>query len=290
MTTPYGPNGGDAGGGVATSLLTGNASQQGTPSAATPAGLGGGNLYGQAVANANLTGAITGQTTNTILNALAGMQVPVTSYQGSSLTTQLFNAQQYAEQYYGWSDQQKNDFRNQMGLINSQYFTATNDTLANLWFDYVRQAADQTGAGHPVSPSDLMAADVAATNGGKGKAGRTETKTIDQVNLTNKADAQAIFYQAAQSLLGRAPTDQENAQFQGYLNAQERANPIQQVQQLTYNDSGFLIDKNVLKSSGGITSQGASMLAMQQARQNPEYGAYQAATTYMNALKQAIGG
>lgn len=245
---------------------------------------GGGNLYAAAQAAATTTPQ--GQVVNnSALNALAGMSVIVPAEQG----TQTMDAQQYAMQFYNWGNNDLNWFRNQMGLINSNYYTATNDQLATAWFDYVRQSAERNAAGNPVTPEDLLQADITATGGGKGKADRTITKTINQVNLTNTADAQAIFFQAAQNLLGRAPTDAENAQFKGYLNQQEQLNPIHQVQQLTYNQAGLVVDKNVLKSSGGITSQGAAMLAEQQARQNPEYGAYQAATTYMNALRQALG-
>lgn len=252
-----------------------------------PASIGGGNFNQAAAAQA---AAQYQGPSNSALAALQGLQVPTSfAYQGSQLEPNMSDAQQVALQFYGWNDQQKSDFRNQLGLINTNYYTAPNDTLANAWFDYVRQAAEQTAAGHPVDAMDLLAADVNATNGGKGKAGKTITKTVDQVNLTNRADAQAIYFQAAQQLLGRAPTDSEVAQFQGYLNAQERANPIQQVKQITYAPEGYVTDTNVLKSSGGISSQAAQTMAMEQARQNPEYGAYQAATTYFNALKQAIG-
>lgn len=222
--------------------------------------------------------------TNSTLNSLAGMSVTVPGEQG----TQSLDAQQYAMQFYNWNKNDLSWFRNQMGLINSQYYTAPNDTLASAWFDYVRQAAERNMAGNPTTPIDLLQSDITAVNGGKGKAGKDITRVVSQAVQTSKVDAQAIFYSAAQQLLGRAPTDSEVAQFQGQLNAQEKANPIVHTYDIQYSDQGYpmMTEK---ATTGGVSDAAKQTLAMQQARQNPEYGAYQAATTYMNALKQAIG-
>jgi hypothetical protein len=260
------------------------------PQAAAPAPIGGsgGTLLGAAQVQSQ---AVTGVApANTVLDALAGSQVQVTAYQGGGLTTQLVDAQAYAKQFYTWSTQQQNDLRAQLGLVNSSYLTATSDQIASAWFDYIRQAAQSTANGKPVSPSDLISSDIASNNGGKGKGNDILTRNISTTSLTSAPDANAIFTAAAQSLIGRAPNANEMAAFKANLNSSETANPVNQTIQYEYNPQGFLVDKNVLKSSGGETDAAKQNLAMQQLRGTSEYANYQASTTYMGALQQLLQG
>jgi hypothetical protein len=214
-------------------------------------------------------------------------------------TLQPGGAQHLVNQFYNFTTAQKNQLRTQLSLINSNYLTAPDtdatggQSLLAAWTGLVGTAQQYNANGTMVSPWDVLAKDVSAVNAGGGNGtdkSKVVNRTVSQVNLTNRVDAQAIFYQSAQQLLGRAPTDSEVASFQGFLNDKEKANPVVSNIRTTYDSTGQVVGSDTTKSSGGVSADAQSMLAMQQAEKNPEYGAYQAATTYMNALKAAIGG
>jgi len=251
-------------------------------------------------------GAYFGQGQTTSLNAMFGQKtgsmstygpydasavVPYMGVFGSGINGQpvYVNVTDAANQYYKWSPQEQNQFRAKMSLVSSSYLGAADADLANAWAGLVNQSAAYHAAGTNITPWDILSKDVSNLSGSASKA-RTVNRTVNQVNLTNKVDAQAIFFQAAQQLLGRAPNDSEVSNFQSFLNAKEKANPIVSNIQTTYDASGQVIGTDTTKSSGGVSSDAANFAAMQQAEKSPEYGAYQAATTYMNALKSAIGG
>ena len=195
--------------------------------------------------------------------------------------------------YYTWSKDQQDAFRAKMAMVDSSYLTATDAQLAAAWGGtggLVAQAAAYLAAGQKVTPWDILSKDISSNAGGKGKFGTTQTRNISTVQLTSAADANAIFMSAAQSLLGRAPTADELTAFRNNLHGLEQANPTQQTIEEQFNPQGFMIDKNVLKSSGGVNAGAQQNLALQQAKANPEYGAYQAATTYMGALQELLAG
>lgn len=189
-------------------------------------------------------------------------------------------------EFYGWSDKQKSDFRNRLALLDKSALTATDKQLVSAWQDYVQQSADYFAQGKTLTPMDVLAKDIAVkSEGGLGPTTKT-TKTVD-TTLTSRVDSDAIFKSAAQSLLGRAPTAEEFQSFYSNLNAQERANPTTATTTTTTNAEGDVTNSSRV-SEGGIGSGGAQLTAQRQAEQNPEYGAYQAATTYMDALMQTI--
>lgn len=206
-------------------------------------------------------------------------------------------AQAMVQSFYNFTPKELDTLRTNLSLINSNYLTAPatdatgGQSLLSAWSGLVQTAQDYNANGQNYTPWDVLSKDVSATKAGGGIQGaHTTTRTVSQVNLTNRVDAQAIFYQAAQQLLGRAPSDSEVASFQGFLNAKEKANPALSTVKTNYDASGQDIGSDTTKTSGGVDADAQNMIAMQQAEKNPEYGAYQAATTYMNALKQAIGG
>jgi hypothetical protein len=193
---------------------------------------------------------------------------------------------QMALQYYTWDQKKKDQFRAKLGLINKNALQATDDDLAKTWADYVQQSANNFAAGITLTPDEILDKDVAARGAAASLAG-TKTSTTSEVNLTSKVDSDAIFNSAAKSLLGRAPTPDEYAQFQASLNASERANPVNATTTTTTDAQGNVVSQN-RQSTGGVGAGGAQLLAEQKAQQNPEYGAYQAATTYWNAAMQLI--
>lgn len=195
------------------------------------------------------------------------------------------SVQDMTNEFYGWSDSQKSDFRNRLALLNKSYLLASDNDLASAWGDYVQQSANYLAAGQTLTPWDIFSKDLAVHGGTSGPTTKT-TKTTD-TSLTSRVDSDAIFKSAAQSLLGRAPTEAEYKQFYSNLNSQERANPTIATTTTTTDAEGNVTNSN-RTSEGGLGQGGAQLIAQRQAEQNPEYGAYQAATTYMNALMQTI--
>lgn len=216
--------------------------------------------------------------------------VPYSGAIGAPGSQTFINVNQAANMYYTWTPQEQNDFRAKLSLLDTNYTTASDANLANMWASLVNQSAAYHAAGTNITPWDILAKDIASNSGGKGVAGQTIDKTISTTQLTSAPDSNAIFQAAAAALIGRAPTADEMKNFQSNLNAQERANPVVQQKQLTYSPQGYVVDTNVLKSSGGETDAARQQLAMEKLRGTSEYADYQASTTYMGALQELLSG
>lgn len=113
------------------------------------------------------------------------------------------------------------------------------------------------------------------------------TQTQRSVNLTDPKAAAAMLSEVLQERLGRAPTPAERNAFVAALNAAEEANPV--VTKTTYrlNPESDTYDSDT-RTTGGVDPAGFLQTYAEKHNQK-EYGAYQAATTYMNAFMQAIG-
>lgn len=196
------------------------------------------------------------------------------------------SVQDMTNEFYGWDDRQKAEFRNRLGMLNKNFLTATDDQLASAWGDYVQQSANYLSAGQNLTPWDIFSKDLASKSAANAGPQTHTTKTVD-TSLTSRVDSDAVFKSAAQSLLGRAPTDAEYAKFYSTLNSQERANPTVATTTTTTDAEGNVTNSQ-RTSEGGIGAGGAQLLAQKAAEQNPDYGAYQAATTYYNAMMQTI--
>jgi hypothetical protein len=94
--------------------------------------------------------------------------------------------------------------------------------------------------------------------------------------------------QAAQSLLGRDPTKSEVATFRRAVNAYEKANPT--VTTATTNYMGDEVTGQTSTTTGGVKDSARSLMAMEDVKADPEYGAYQAATNGMNWLMEMVDG
>ena len=116
-----------------------------------------------------------------------------------------------------------------------------------------------------------------------GSRSRTDVST----QITDPTTAQAVVTNALSQLLGRAPTAGEIAQFQATLRAKEAASPVTTHTTTSY--KAGIETGSTSTQTGGLTSEGAALLAQQQAMGSKDYGAYQAATTYFNALLNAVG-
>jgi hypothetical protein len=118
---------------------------------------------------------------------------------------------------------------------------------------------------------------------------KTKTQTSKQVDLSSAADVQAITTQVLTQALGRAPTAKELATYKATINGAEQANPTVSTQTQTLNDMGEVVNTST-KTSGGMSAEAKAGLVQQGAKQGPEYGKYQSATTYYNAMMAMITG
>lgn len=221
---------------------------------------------------------------------------PVSDYEhGSYLQNQYVtknvtaSVKDLSNEYYGWSDTQKGQFRAKLGLIDKSALTAPDSTIAQAWGDYVQQSANYLAGGVTVTPFDILSKDIATKSSPAASLAGKKTQTTTDTSLTSRVDADAIFKSAAQSLLGRAPTANESAAFASLLNSQESANPTKATITTTTNDQGDTTDTQ-RTTTGGVSSAAAQLIAQNQANKNPEAGAYQAATTYMGALMNLVKG
>lgn len=118
---------------------------------------------------------------------------------------------------------------------------------------------------------------------------KTKTVSSKTIDLSSAEDVQAITTQVLTQALGRAPTAKEVAQYKATINGYERENPTVSTQTQTLNDMGEIVNTSTV-NTGGTTAAGKAALVEKGAKQGPEYGKYQSATTYYNAMMQMITG
>jgi len=144
----------------------------------TPASLN--NIIGS-----QTTGAAAGKVaTNTLMGANPNPFAPVQPFgpnpspSGWSVSVHhdTANLQDEINSFYSWDSSQLNEFRTQMGLLNSNYLTAPNvdagggNSLLSAWTNLVNTAYQYNQKGVQYTPWDILASNVAATGGLTGKA------------------------------------------------------------------------------------------------------------------------
>jgi hypothetical protein len=208
-------------------------------------------------------------------------------YMGADSRIAFMPADQAAQLYYQWTAKTKSRFLSQLGLAGYDVGQLKDAQLASLWGGYVDVASKYALAGQNFSPWDVLGKDIAQRESEVAKP-RTVTQTQKSYNLSTAEDAHALFQGAAQTLLGRDPTKAEIARFKATLNKYEQANPT-----MTTTTSDYLGQELQNQSSttkGGVSAASQGLMAQEEAKKNPEYGAYQAATSGMNWLMEMIGG
>lgn len=116
-----------------------------------------------------------------------------------------------------------------------------------------------------------------------------KTDTSSRIDLTDPETARAITTSLFQQLVGRDPGEGELGSFAAALARAERAAPVQTTTTREFNSLGEVVNESST-SSGGVTAAGKQQLLMEKLKATPEAGVHQAATTYMNATKNAIWG
>lgn len=207
-------------------------------------------------------------------------------------TDNILSLSSAQQMYFGFDQKTRDKFLSQLQLAGYDASTLNDNKLSQLWAGYVAQAAGYYASGKKVTPWDVISKDMTqreASGAAAAAQPRTVTSTQTQAQLSTRTDASALFEQAASTLIGRAPTKAESSKFFGALNKYEKENPQTTTTTSNYSAAGDLTSQKST-SSGGVSADARAYLAEQQAKADPEYGAFQAATTYMGALMQAIKG
>lgn len=232
---------------------------------------------------------------NSKVNQVAGVSTPSTTVNAKDPVLYMgpdsriaFMSQSAAEgQFYKWDEKTKNKFLSQLSLAGYDTSKMRDEDLSTVWASYVQASAKYyTTGGQAISPWDIMAKERMQREAAAGP--KTTTATSTSYDMSTREDAHAIFLQAAQTLLGRDPTKKEISSFQRALNDYEKANPTTTTTTTTTEGGSVTAQSSTTK--GGVKEGARQLMAMEDIKQDPEYGAYQAATSGMNWLMEMIGG
>ena len=192
------------------------------------------------------------------------------------------------------------DLRNQIleFLQKQGYQVHSFDELEKLWNIAVDRAAEAWDGGVKKTVFDILelGSPTQAGEAGPPKGQRyTQTYTTTDIAELGPETARAILTNALTEYLGRAPTQEEIEDFASRANAIVSANP--QVTETTVTrewdeDLGDYVETGrTTRQIGPSAEEVRNMVqqaAVDEAMESDEYGAFQAATTYFNALLQAI--
>ena len=186
--------------------------------------------------------------------------------------------------FWQWSEDEQRSLGQQ--LHRAGILSDPNDLngIYSVWGKAVSTAANAYTFGKKkLTPWQVISMNLGLANGGKSK---TSTSTATEVLLPNKEDAAAMVKSVFQNALGRDPDDDEKDRYQRMIMAQYRANPSTRT---TTTTTGLNGSSSRVTEHEGLSATGAQSFLQDEAKADPEWGAYQAATTYMQALEQAIG-
>lgn len=233
----------------------------------------------------------------------AEVDTPRRPYKGRDDVRGLSSAQ---AEFYKWDDAQRrkwSDHLVRIGYIDPED-AGDYTTLLKAWQEVIGEAANFTGAGKKIDPwkvAELIAGadnDGGGAGGGKTRAGRergftgtrTATSSDSRVDLTDPQTAKALVNATLSKFLGRNASDEEIGVFASSLNDAERANPITATTTTTdtFDDGVQTASNSSTQTAGGLSATGKQQLMEDRSLSMPEYGAYQAASTYYNILQQAI--
>ena len=233
------------------------------------------------------------------------------AYQGSTFTKNVQSYGQARLDPLNWDEQSLKQFVNKGLLAKIPGFEAGMGMpeIMSAWDDLVKSAIgfNQLKGGKEWTPYDVL--DTYSNNEGKFgtiKRGdwlydvatgekvkyvgpKTKTRTDKAIDLSSPEDVKAIATQALTELLGRAPNAEELAKFRSSINADERESPQVTTTTETLSDMGEVVSTSAVRS-GGVSDAAREMAISEEAKKGPEFGKFQSATTYYNAMMQMISG
>jgi hypothetical protein len=216
--------------------------------------------------------------------------------------------------YFTWNQKKQSDFVAQ-GIMGGLLKLGDGPLEGSkLWKKLVDEAALYGAAGKKVTPFDLMATYVGQSGGGNSwtQQGVWEVNTVTgerrykgpgkylgngqaletntRVDLTDPDTAKSVATKLFQDMMGRDPGAGELGGFASALHSAEENSPVVQNTTTQYDmDSGQALSTST-ESSGGVSAEGKQYIGEQQIKKKKEYGAFQAATTYENALESLVFG
>lgn len=167
--------------------------------------------------------------------------------------------------------------------------------LEKVWGTLVGLAADWHDANPTtdLTPEDMI--DLYGYKNGGLDSSKPSVRTVvsKDRDLSSPLEARNLLEQMMFTHLGRAPTAAEADDFQAALNSAQSKNPLVTTSTTNY-DSAGRVTGNETDRTGGMSAAAAEQFAKNDVvgDRNPdsEYGRYQMATTYTNALMRAMGG
>jgi hypothetical protein len=162
------------------------------------------------------------------------------------------------------------------------------DQVQQAWNQAVQDAAQANVAGKMVTPLQMLSQKIAfAASVRQDKPGTTSTSNSTNYNIPSPQDSEAIVKSVFQQGIGRDPTQNELAKYSTMISGIAQKNPSTSSSTSTTDAQGNSHTSTTTHEKAP-TQAGYQQALMDQVQQNPEYGAYQAATTYYNAALQAI--
>jgi hypothetical protein len=157
------------------------------------------------------------------------------------------------------------------------------ESALSAWNKAVDLATSYQAAGRNVSPWDVL--DLVGHGAGAiNTEPKTTTSTSKSTNLPSKTDIEHAVRSMFQEQVGRDPSASELARYRGIALAEAKRNPSITTTTTTTDSSGNSTSSS--QSSGGVN---LDEVLGQNVSDDPEHGAYQAATYYFNAMTQALG-
>lgn len=162
------------------------------------------------------------------------------------------------------------------------------DDVEGWWLKAVAGAANAWRyGGKKVTPEQWLELWHGAGVNGAGGGASTQTSVDKSVQQIDDLDARAAAEETYSSLMGRAPKGKEADAIREMLNSYAQNHPSI-TRQTVHTDAQGNVSRTT-KTSGGMSSAGAAQLVDDQVKSKPGYAEYQAASTYFNALQQALG-
>ena len=197
-----------------------------------------------------------------------------------------------ANTIFGWSEKRLEAWEQTLlgsGLIEPGQYNY--EDLVQKWQGAVEGASKLYAAGKKVTPQKYIemyvgSRGIGGTGGGAGgeaAGGPSTTTNITPVQHVDDLDARAAANEAYSALLGREARGKEAGAIQAALNAYGKAHPSIN----TRVDDGK--GNGTTTTTGGMSSAAAGQIVEDQAKAAPGYAEYQSASTYFNALQQALG-
>lgn len=203
--------------------------------------------------------------------------------------TQVLNAP------YTWDDEEIKDAMKRMRQagIPVTSFDSGDASLMNVWQNLVTRAGmtySLSQGKKKVTPWDVldMYKSEAQTNGTyTNYQNGTATTTTKSVASVTEGEAWTSLQSTLSQMLGRDPSDQEIRDFAYRMNQLAAQNPSITKTITRYKNGEAVGQTN--KTEGGFSAGDVAEAAYNKAQNDPDYGAYQSATTYYNAALTALG-